>query len=163
MRMIWMKKISAVLFFAFVFLPTAYACTGFIKQTTSGDIIYARTNEFADNLYAKVLFIPRGMKFQGALPNGTKKGMSFNTKYAMVGVGVFDLPNIFDGINEEGLGFGAFFFPGYAEYSKFDKKNAKKDLAPWEFGNWVLGNFSTIDQVKKALSQVKIEIGRAHV
>lgn len=82
--------------------------------------------------------------------------MQWTTQYAMMGVGMFDKTDILDGINEKGLGFGAFYFPGYAKYANFDRGNTQHDMAPWEFGNWMLGNFATINQVKAALANVRI-------
>jgi choloylglycine hydrolase len=149
------KKVPIILLSMFIFSASAMACTGFIKKTTGGDVIYARTNEFAADLNTKMLFIPRKTSFSGSLPNG-KKGIKWTTKYAMMGVGMFDMTDILDGINEKGLGFGAFYFPEYVKYATFDPKNTRHDMAPWEFGNWILGNFATVDQVKDALSNVRI-------
>ena len=151
----WMQGLIILLFSFFIFPPSVFSCTGFIKKTKNNDIIYARTNEFAANLKTKLLFIPRNTSFDGTLPNKTK-GLHWQTKYAILGAGIFDMPYILDGVNEKGLGFGAFYFPEYAEYATFNPQNTQKDLAPFEFGNWILGNFSTVTEVKAALSQVRI-------
>ncbi len=38
----WVKKLWVILLLIFVFSLPAIACTGFIKKTTDGDVIYAR-------------------------------------------------------------------------------------------------------------------------
>jgi penicillin V acylase-like amidase (Ntn superfamily) len=66
----------------------------------------------------------------------------------------FDLPIIVDGINDQGLSIGLFYFPNYAEYAEVTPENAKRALAPIEFGVWALGNFTTVDEVKQAVKDI---------
>ncbi len=50
---------------------------------------------------------------------------------------------ILDGINDQGLSVGLFYFPGYAKYADVTPENASHALAGYEFGIWALANFAT--------------------
>jgi choloylglycine hydrolase len=64
------------------------------------------------------------------------------------------LPAIVDGLNDQGLYVGLFYFPGYASYADATKDNAGRAMAPHEYANWLLGNFATIDEVKANFNKV---------
>jgi penicillin V acylase-like amidase (Ntn superfamily) len=70
------------------------------------------------------------------------------------GFGVHDA--IIDGLNEKGLYVGLFYFPGCAKYMEPTQDNNAKGLAPWEFGTWVLANFSTVDEVNAAIARIAL-------
>ena len=131
----------------------AFSCTGISLKATDGAAIRGRTLEFAYPLRSNVLVIPAGQKMDGTLPDGGK-GLSYTTRYAIVGANAFDLPVIVDGINDQGLSIGLFYFPDYAEYTDVTPDNAKRALAPYEFGLWALGNFATVDEVKQAVKDI---------
>lgn len=68
-----------------LFPQQSTACTSLVLQTTSFGQIYGRTMEFGQNLYSKVVVIPRAYTFYGITPN-VKVGMVWKNKYAMVSV-----------------------------------------------------------------------------
>src|SRR6476660_3115367 len=47
-------------------------------------------------------------------------------------------------------------FPGYASYSEATKDNAARAMAPHEYGNWLLANFATVDEVKANFDKVAL-------
>ena len=51
---------------------------------------------------------------------------------------------------------GLFYFPGYASYTPLTPENAKRAIAPQDFGVWVLANFATVDEVKAGLKDIVI-------
>jgi choloylglycine hydrolase len=61
-----------------------------------------------------------------------------------------------DGINDQGLYVGLFYFPGYASYSDATKDNAARAMAPHEYGNWLLGNFASVEEVKANFDKVAL-------
>ncbi|MFY9699801.1 MAG: choloylglycine hydrolase family protein [Rhodoplanes sp.] len=150
MRKIGVAMLSAALAFG---TAPAHACTGISLKATDGAAIRGRTLEFGYPLRSNVLVIPAGQKMTGTLPDGGK-GLSYTTRYAMIGANAFDLPVIIDGINDQGLSIGLFYFPDYAEYTDVTPENAKQALAPYEFGAWALGNFATVDEVKQAVKDI---------
>jgi choloylglycine hydrolase len=74
----------------------------------------------------------------------------------MLGANALGEDIILDGMNDQGLSIGLLYFPGFAEYAKATPENADRAMAPHEFGNWVLGNFANVDEVKAGLGDVAI-------
>lgn len=76
-------------------------------------MVFGRTLEIGVKLDNKILYVPRGKKdFIGA------KEAKFNSKYAVLGSGFFNIASFGDGINEKGLMGSSNFFPRYASYAK---------------------------------------------
>jgi choloylglycine hydrolase len=134
---------------AFATTP-AFACTGISLKAQDGAAIRGRTLEFGFPLKSNVIVVPAGKEFSATLPDGSK-GLSYKTRYGIVGANAFNEVAIIDGLNDQGLSIGLFYFPGYAQYAQATKENASHALAPQDFGMWVLGNFATVDEVKAAL------------
>jgi choloylglycine hydrolase len=138
---------------AFTFATThAQACTGISLNAEDGSMVRGRTLEFGFPLSSNVIVIPAGTALAGTLPDG-KQGLSFTTKYAMVGANALGETIVIDGLNDQGLSFGQFYFPGFAEYPQATAANRAKAMAPFEFGAFVLGNFASVDALKDALAQ----------
>jgi choloylglycine hydrolase len=139
---------------AFATTPV-FACTGISLKSQDGAAVRGRTLEFGFPLQSNVLVIPAGQELTATLPDGSK-GLSYKTRYDVVGANGVGAVAILDGLNDQGLSIGLFYFPGYAQYAEATKKNASRALAPQDFGLWVLGNFATVDEVKKAVEGVVI-------
>lgn len=137
-------------------LAPAGACTSLRLKTTDGDVIYARTMEYAVDLHAGVTVAPKGTPFVGTLPDGTQKGLAFPAKYGFIGVNSFGIPVNIDGINEKGLVAGGLLFPGFAAYQPFVPGEAAKTIAQFDVVNWLLSQFATVAEVKKGLAGVRI-------
>jgi choloylglycine hydrolase len=148
----WYCKIVVVT--AVFMMSSAIACTGIQVKTKDDSFINGRTVEFGMPLQLNVIVIPRNYSFKGTLPNGAS-GLIYQSKYAVVGGNTFDEPAIIDGVNEKGLVAAAFYFPGYAQYSQRAQDNSQS-LSPTEFPNWILTQFSTVDEVKQNLKSVAI-------
>ena len=131
----------------------AFACTGISLKATDGTAIRGRTLEFGFPLQSNILVVPAGKEFSGALPDGGK-GLTYKTRYDLVGANAVNKVMIVDGINDQGLSIGLFYFPGYAQYAPLTKENVSRAMAPQDFGMWVLGNFATVDEVKKAVQDI---------
>lgn len=149
------KSISFLIFILLSFMTTSWACTGIQLKAKDGSIINGRTVEFGLNLELSGLLIPRNYSLKGTLPDGSV-GMTYTSKYAAIGGGMFGEPALADGINEKGLAIGAFYFPEYAEYTKVTPDNKKRALSPTEFSNWILTQFATVDEVKQNLKNAII-------
>jgi choloylglycine hydrolase len=130
-----------------------FACTGISLKATDGAAIRGRTLEFGFPLQSNVIVVPAGKEFTATLPDGGK-GLAYKTRYGIVGANAFNEVAIIDGLNDQGLSIGLFYFPGYAQYADATAENASKALAPQDFGMWVLGNFATVDEVKKAVEDI---------
>jgi choloylglycine hydrolase len=135
------------------FAPTARACTGIRLVAKDGGVIAARSLEFGVDLHSEVMIVPPGTALTGSLPDGGK-GISYTSKYGFAGANGAGLTAIIDGINDQGLYVGLFYFPDYASYADAGKDNAARAMAPHEYGNWLLGNFATVDEVKANFDKV---------
>ena len=82
--------------------------------------------------------------------------MTHISRYAVVGANALNLPVILDGINDQGLSVGLFYFPNYAKYTDVTPENASHAIAPHEFGLWVLANFASVDEVKEGVKDIVV-------
>ena len=134
------------------------ACTGVTIRPKDGSVIFGRTLEFASDLKSNIIIVPRGQAYVGTAP-GNKPGLRWENKYGIVGANGLNLPQIVDGINEQGLSFAIFYFPGYAQFQEVEAAQYNETLAPWELGTYLLG---TCNDVKSAVAAVKnIRVGKA--
>jgi choloylglycine hydrolase len=61
-----------------------------------------------------------------------------------------------EGINEKGLSAGLFYFLNYGKYEPYEASLKDKCLADFQVVSYVLAECSTTDEVKEALSKVRI-------
>jgi choloylglycine hydrolase len=142
-------------FASFVAASSATACTGIRIESEDGAVIYARTLEFGMNLESQVLFLPRQYEFVGTTASG-KPGLTWNGKFAAIGMNAFGVNLLIDGVNEHGLSAGGFYMPGYAEYQEINPNEESQAIAPWELITWMLTNFTNVDEVRAALPGIKV-------
>jgi choloylglycine hydrolase len=133
----------------------ALACTGIRLTATDGTVVAARTMEFAIDIKSNVTMVPRGFARTGTTPDGND-GVKWTAKYASVGMNGLDMPFLFDGLNEAGLGAGLFYFPTSAGYMPYTAADASRTLAPWELGSWMLENFATVAEVKAHIGELVV-------
>ena len=132
------------------------ACTGISMTAKDGSYIQARTIEGAQmELESKYVVIPRGHTITSFTPDGGS-GMTFRAKYGVVGMSVVREEFIAEGINEAGLSSGLFFFPGYGGYQPYSAKHRRQTLGDLQVNAWILSQFSSIEEVKNAISKVRI-------
>lgn len=130
------------------------ACTGIMLTQKDKTVVHGRTVEFGIPIEFHGAFIPKDFSFTGTAPDG--KGLAYKSKYAAVGVYCFDDVALMDGLNEKGLGAGAFYFPGFAGYATITAENQSRALSPIEFPNWILTQFATLEEVKEGVKNVVI-------
>jgi choloylglycine hydrolase len=147
------RSMIAALTSALALVPVAEACTGIQLTAKDGGVVAARTLEFGIDLESNVIVIPAGTTMTGSLPDGGK-GISYTTKYGMAGANGFGLSLVLDGINDQGLYVGLFYFPGYGTYPDATAENSARGMAPIEYGAWLLGNFASVDEVKANFDKV---------
>jgi len=134
----------------------AVACTGIALTASDGSYVQARTIEWAKGpLPSEYVVIPRGLQLTSYTPSGTN-GLTFTARYGVVGLSVMQKEFIAEGINEAGLSTGLFFFPHYGQYESYDAERNERTIADLQLTTWMLTQFSTIDEVKAALSSVYI-------
>lgn len=157
-----MKKYFRSLIFASVAgvsalsLSDAAACTGITLTAGDSSRIVARTIEWGgSSLNSTYVVVPRGYTQRSYTPEGVD-GMVYTSRYGYVGMSVEQKEFVAEGLNEEGLSAGLFYFPGYGKYRDFDPAKKDVSIADLQLVSWILGECRTVDDVKKAVQSVRI-------
>lgn len=134
----------------------APACTGGALIAKDGGVAVGRTLEFGEPLNSVLAVWPAGSGFTGLTPGG-KNGLSWKSKYGFVGpTAATNNDMVLDGMNDQGLNVGLFYFPGYAQYAEATPENAAKGMAPAQVTAWILGNFATVAEVKENIGKIAL-------
>ncbi len=134
----------------------AVACTGISLTSRDGSYVQARTIEWARGvLQSEYVIIPRGQQLTSFTPTGVN-GLTFTAKYGVVGLAVVQKEFIAEGINQAGLSAGLFFFLIMGDMKRMMLAQNQRTLADLQVTEWLLSQFSTIDEVKAALSSVRV-------
>ena len=143
------------------------ACTGIALPSADGGNVVARTVEWAATpMQCGYVVCPKKHRQQSYTPDGAN-GLVYEAKYGYVGIYTEYEPFVVEGVNETGLSAGLFFFPNYGEYAAYKPSESAKTLCDMQFVSWVLSQFSSIDELKKALQSVNLvtlnhKIGSVH-
>lgn len=150
-------RLIATLVTCIALTQSANACTGITLKSGDNATIVARTMDWSGaetaNMYT---IVPRGHNQQSLLPDGTMNGLSFISLYGYAGLAVEQPEFVIDGTNEAGLSAALFYFPNYGEYKPYNEADKDISLADFQVVSWILSRFSTIDQVKEAINNVRI-------
>lgn len=139
-----------------VFSPKAEACTGITLTSADGTTIVARTIEWGGtNLNSMYVVVPRGHTTRSYTPTGVD-GMMFTTRYGYIGFAVEQQEFITEGINEQGLSAGLFYFPHYGEYVPYNPNNKKNTISDFQLVSYILGECATIEEVKEVVANIDI-------
>lgn len=131
-------------------------CTGLSLRAKDGSYVLARTIEWGDSeLPSEYVIIPRGQKQTSYTPTGVN-GLTFEARYGVVGLAIVQKEFIGEGLNEAGLCAGLFYFPRYGKYEPYDSTQNERTLSDLQVVAWLLSRFATVDEVKAALSDVRI-------
>lgn len=114
------------------------------------DSYFGRNLDLECRFGEKVVITPRNYEFE------LRKEENFKTKYAMIGMAtiVDDYPLYAEATNEKGLSIAGLYFPDYAHYK--DEEKGKINITPFELTPWILGNFETVEELKKVLNNVNL-------
>jgi choloylglycine hydrolase len=131
-------------------------CTGITLKSKDQATVLARTIEWGgSDLKSQYVVVPRGHVQQSYTPGGIE-GMRFTARYGYVGLAVEQKEFIAEGLNEEGLSAGLFYFPGYGAYEAYDPERKAKQISDLQLVAWILGSCKTVDEVQQALGQAHI-------
>lgn len=138
-----------------VFFPLSiFACTEFSIGSEDNARVVGRSLEFAPLLTTQIQIVPKGKQFQSTAPNN-QKGMGWTNPLAYISLVVQPANSAIDGFNEKGLSIGALWFPG-TQYPQDPKNAPEKTVSVADVGSWILGNFSSVQEAKEALSKIQI-------
>ena len=158
---------AAVLSMALLPAIPSDACTGISLKAADGSIVLARTCEWGgSNLESRYVIVPRNHSTVSVTPSG-QNGLAYTSRYGYAGISVVQDSFVTEGMNEEGLSAGLFFFPGYGQYEDYDSSRNSSTMVDVELAGWILASFSTVDQVEEAIKDIHIvatdpQAGTAH-
>lgn len=135
--------------------PATFACTDFKLTAKDGTLLITRSMEFGQDLQSNLRSSPRGREFATTTPNN-KPGLQWAARYGYLYLDGFGIDASFDGMNEEGLTFEYLYLPGETQYQNIPDGADNKALPYTLFGDWVLSNFKTIDEVKAAVKDIYV-------
>jgi choloylglycine hydrolase len=153
----WRIRVAVCGMLAMLLAPggEADSCTSFRIESEDGAILIGRSMEFGMQLNSTVMLVPRGFRFVSRGPGG-KEGLSWRGKYGFVAMNGKGMDIATDGLNEAGLSMHMLLLPGYAKYEAVGAQDSARALAHTELGNWILSNFSSVEEVKKAIDDVLV-------
>jgi choloylglycine hydrolase len=141
----------------FILSPSfAGACTVFRLKAGDGSIVVGRSMEFAVDLKYDAIVVPRNRAYASPLPDG-KEGLPWKTRYGYVGIASFGMEyGLSDGMNEKGLAIGLLWFETDMKWQDVAPGEEKRALAQGMVGDWILGNFASVEDVKREIRNVKV-------
>jgi choloylglycine hydrolase len=144
------KRIIVSLFLLVIFLVgVSPACTDFQVKAKDGTVMIGRSMEFAMETDSQLVVFPRGDTLVSTTPQG-KQGIKWVSKYGFLGINAFGQQRgVTDGMNEAGLSVELLWFVG----SKYQQTKNQNFLSATDLAIWMLGNFATVTDVKKALAR----------
>ena len=160
-----MKNYSSALLLAILTsalaVPTASACTALMITDKKGNAYSAKTMEYAVPMPFEMSYVPAGTKVVSVAP-GKKPGLSFETKYPVLGVsadvGVGNGINMMvESANNQGLSLSTNELPG-SQSPAGAGSDATKALATTDLALYLLGNFKSVAEVKEALQGSAVSV-----
>jgi len=138
--------------FAVLMFPM-WACSDFIVTTEEGQFLVGRTMDDAQLFHTEVRVQPRGERL-ATNPHQKQAPMVWTSSYGYVGMVAYpDL--VIDGLNERGLSVGVLRLPE-TEYPALNPESLKPVLSFVDLPRWILGNFATVEEVKRAIQGIQI-------
>ncbi len=132
----------------------ANACTDFLVKTQDGSCVVGRSMEWGLDLGSYVCLYPRGEARSSQAPGG-KTGLKWISNYGYLTLDCHNMPIAVDGMNEKGLSVGLLWLPGTV-YQDVPADHPEVALSMVDIGHWMLGEFTTVEQVKDAMKKVRV-------
>ena len=159
-----MEKILPVLSLAAFLLlqaPAARACTALMITDTKGNAYSGKTMEYAVPLPFELTYVPAGTKVASIAP-GKKPGLSFETKYPVLGVSAdpglgSGLNMMVESANDQGLSLSTNELPD-SQSPTGAGSDAAKALASTDLALYLLGNFKSVAEVKAVLQSGEVSV-----
>jgi choloylglycine hydrolase len=159
-----MKKLPFLLILSLSLVaaaPSARACTALMITDKQGNAYNGRTLEYSSELPFEVVFFPAGTKANSVAPAG-QAALSFETQYPVLGVGAAtglksEMDMLVEATNDQGLSLSVNEFPGCKSPS-YPEADTAKYLGANDLGLYMLGNFKTVAEVRRALESADLRI-----
>ena len=151
-----MKKLftlSPLLILLLIFIQDANACTRVMYQGPNGTILTARSMDWKTEIPANLWVFPRGMQRNGAV--GTNS-ITWTSKYGSIIASAWDIASA-DGMNEKGLVANVLWL-AESKYPDFDSVGSNKGLSIAVWAQYVLDNFTTVNEAVMELEKEEFVI-----
>ncbi|OGX14344.1 MAG: hypothetical protein A2351_06630 [Omnitrophica bacterium RIFOXYB12_FULL_50_7] len=153
------KIMGAVMALFLALAPCANACTFVDVEAKDGSVVIGRSIEWGFPMEYTFSVVPKGQSFTASYPADKVakdfKPMTWVSKYAYAGVGVTVQQGLDSAQNEAGLNIEGLNLPGFTEFQAVTPED-KSVLALSDIGDWILGNFATVQEVREALPKVTV-------
>lgn len=135
-------------------LEASVACTDFMVKTSDGTKIVGRSMEWGADLKSNIRKYPREQERTSTTPDN-KPALSWKSKYGYIALDANNMPLAIDGMNEKGLSVGMLWMPGTI-YQDVTATPAANVINLLDLDHWLLGNFTSVAEVKDAMAKVKV-------
>lgn len=136
--------------------PSADACTVFGLKAGDGSVLVGRSMEFAIDLKYDAVVVPRNKAYASPAPGG-KGGLFWKSRYGYVGIASLGMDyGVSDGMNEKGLAVGLLWYESDMKWPEINPGDEKRALAQVMVGDWILGNFASVEEVRREIGSVKV-------
>lgn len=152
-----MRKISKHLLMIplILFSQQALSCTDFRITAKDGTVLITRSMEFSVDTQSNLRSAAKNKAFSNTAPDG-KPALSWKSKFGYVYADGLNVALAVDGLNEKGLSFEYLYLPNETQYQKVPAGKNAQGISYLHLGDWILGNFETVDEVRSALANVFI-------
>lgn len=133
----------------------SHACTDFRLTAKDNTVLVTRTLEFALDLDSHFRSSPRERAFITKMQDD-RPAISWMAKYGYVYLNALGQDLTSDGMNEMGLSFEYLYLPGETQYQTVAAGKEDQALPYIYFGDWVLSQFASIEEVKAALKNITV-------
>ena len=148
-----MKRIIILLVFGMLSISEMlFPCSDFIVKAKDSTVVNGRSMEFPVDMEGEIWVEPSGARFI-SVNDKDVKGLSWESRYGFIAINAFHVDNGYvDGFNEKGLSFSGLAFNGV----KFQPAVPGKFVNWNDLCSWILGNFTTVDEVKRELPKINV-------
>lgn len=141
------------MWFILFFISYLLACSDFQLKCQDGSIICGRAMDFIIPMKSQILVFNRGMNMSSKAPDGSVS-LQWVSKYGFIGVNAYGFYLADEGLNEKGLTCG--FLMLTSTYPQVSVNEYNISIAIMDVCTWILGSFSSVDEVKAGIDSVRI-------
>jgi len=144
-------RIFKVLLLVFLFFSTTtYSCSRFTYTAPKNTVVTGRSMDWMEDTHTELWAFPAGMSKVGGKASNSIKWQS---KYGSLIASAYNAT--VDGINSKGLNVNLLYLAS-SNYGK--QKPEQKNISIYTWAQYVLDNYSTVDEVVKGLDQLQFNM-----
>ena len=129
------------------------ACTEIRVTAEDKTVVVGRSMEFMIDLMSYIVVEPKDYPHTSELPKTCSRSSSaitWTNSYKIAYLDALSSPFSGDGQNDAGLSVGALLLRGFSKYQTVPKDKCGSAISNLEFTVWILGNFATTEEVRRA-------------